>query len=106
MASAGPTTSATCWLTPDSACADWMSSSGTVCGTRPVYAGRKKASAVPNSAPTTTMCQTCTAPVAMSTASEPCSTHRTTSLTTMTCWRGSRSATTPPSSTRTTSGSE
>ena len=89
---------------PDSACASWMRCSSTVCGTSPVYAGRKKASAVPNSAPITTMCQTRTAPVTMSTASTACRTPRATSLTTITRWRGNRSASTPPSRTNSTSG--
>ena len=106
VASAGPTISATSRLTPVSACADWICSSSTVCGTSPVYAGRKNASAVPKSRPITTMCHTRTAPVMMSTARVPCSTARTTSLTTITRWRGSRSATTPPSSTSSTSGRE
>ena len=35
---------------PNAAFAGWISSSGTVCGTRPVYAGRKNASAVPKPA--------------------------------------------------------
>ena len=40
VASAGPTNSATVSSVPNAALAGWISSSGTVCGTRPVYAGR------------------------------------------------------------------
>src|SRR5664280_2670900 len=54
----------------------------------------------------TTMCDTRTTPLAMSTASVPCSSPRTVSATSMTTWRGSRSATTPPSSTKSTNGNE
>jgi hypothetical protein len=84
--------------------ASWICSSSTVCGTRPEYAGRKNASAVPNSASITTMCQISTAPVKMSAASSACRPPRTRSVTTMTRWRGSRSAHTPPTSTKATSG--
>jgi hypothetical protein len=43
-------------------------------------------------------------PVTMSSASTPCRTKRTRSVTTATRWRGSRSAKTPPTSRKKTSG--
>jgi hypothetical protein len=51
VASAGLANEATSRLTPPRACAAWMSGSSTVCGTSPVQAGWKKASAVPNGTP-------------------------------------------------------
>ena len=52
------------------------------------------------------MCQIRTVPVAISTARTPCTRARTTSVLTITNWRGNRSAMTPPTSTKTTSGAE
>ncbi len=74
----------------------WISSSGTVCGSRPFAAGRKNASAVPNSASITISSQMCTTPAKINAASRPCSAKRTRSVATITRWRGSRSAQTPP----------
>ena len=104
MASAGPANSATVSSAPVAAFASWMRSSGTVCGTSPVYAGRKNASAVPNSASMTTMCQISIASVKISAASTAWSTKRARSVTIITLCRGSRSAHTPPKSRNATSG--
>jgi len=104
VASAGPANSATLPNIVVTALASWISSSGTVCGSRPVAAGRKNASAAPNRTPITTMCQMRTSPVTMSSASSPCSTNRTRSVATTTRWRGRRSATTPPTSRKPISG--
>jgi len=104
VASAGPSNSATWSEAPLSAFASWISSSGTSCGIRPVRAGRKKASAVPNAASIATSCHTRISPVRISTASSPCKPPRTRSVTTTTRWRGSRSAHTPPTNMNSTSG--
>ena len=40
VASAGPANSAMFWNIPVTALASWISSSGTVCGSRPLAAGR------------------------------------------------------------------
>jgi hypothetical protein len=53
----------------------------------------------------TTMCQISTAPVKISAASTPCSPKRMRSVAIITRWRGRRSAHTPPSSRKATSGS-
>jgi hypothetical protein len=53
----------------------------------------------------TTRCQIATEPVKISAASSACSAKRARSLAIITRWRGSRSATTPPSRTKPTSGS-
>ncbi len=74
----------------------------TVCGSSPLAAGRKKALAPPITAAPTARCQTWALWVISSTASTTSPTHRTRSQTTMTSCRGSRSATTPPASTRAT----
>ncbi len=50
------------------------------------------------------MCQISTAPVKISAASSACSAHRIRSVATITLWRGSRSAHTPPISRKPTSG--
>ena len=105
VASAGPANSATVSIVLPAAFASWISSSGTVCGTSPVYAGRKNASAVPNSASMTTSCQISIPPVKISTASTACSANRIRSVTIITRWRGSRSAQTPPIRRKATSGS-
>ena len=86
------------------ALACWTSPSGTVCGTSPVTAGLKNASAVPKPASITTIAQIGTVPRKISTASVPCRTARTTSVAIITRWRSSRSAHTPPISTNRTSG--
>ena len=82
----------------------WISSSGTVCGNRPFAAGRKNASAVPNSASIAISSQILTTPAKISAASRACRAKRTRSVTTITRWRGSRSAHTPPISRNATSG--
>ncbi len=105
VASAGPANSAMVSSVPVAARAGWISSSGTVCGTSPVSAGLKNASAVPNSASITTMCQISTAPVKIRAASSACSTKRTRSVEIITRVRDSRSAHTPPSSRKPTMGS-
>jgi hypothetical protein len=105
VAIAGPTSSAMFHTIVLAALACWNSSSGTVCGTRPVKAGLKNACAVPNPASITTIAQIGAGPRKISTASSPCSTARTRSVTTITRWRSSRSAHTPPISTNSTSGS-
>ena len=66
VASAGPANSATVVTSEVAALASCSSGSGTVCGTSPVYAGRKNASAAPKTASITTMCQISTAPVKIS----------------------------------------
>ena len=104
VASAGPTNSATVSSVPSAARAGWISVSGTVCGTSPVSAGRKNASAVPKHASITAMCQISTVPVKMRTASRACRPKRMRSVVTTTRWRGSRSAHTPPMSRKPTSG--
>ena len=105
VASAGPANSATLLVIVVTAVACWMSSSGTVCGSRPPAAGRKNASAAPNSPSITTTCQIWTEPVKISVASSACSAKRTRSVTTITRWRGRRSAQTPPNSRKATSPS-
>ena len=84
VARTGPANSARLFVVDMTALASWMPSSGTVCGSRAVAAGRKNASAVPNSIPMTTMCQMRTAPVTMRIASSACSTKRTRSVATTT----------------------
>ena len=96
MASAGPPNSAIVSIVPLAALACWISSSGTVCGTSPVWAGLKNASAEPYSASMTTMCQISTDPAKISAASSACRKNRARSEAIMTFWRGSRSASTPP----------
>ena len=105
VASAGPRSSLAFCTTDTAALACWRSSSGTVCGIRPVAAGLKNASAVPNPASMTTIAQIGTSPRKISSASRPCSSARTTSVATITRWRSRRSAHTPPISTNSTSGS-
>jgi hypothetical protein len=104
VAIAGPTSSAALKTTLVAALACWTSPSGTVWGTSPVEAGLKNASAVPNNASITAIAQIGTGPMKISTASSPCSTARTMSVATITRWRSSRSAQTPPISTNRTSG--
>ena len=104
VASAGPANSATVCTTDVAALASCSIGSGTVCGTRPVNAGRKNASAAPNTASITTMCQISTAPVKINAASSACIVARIRSVATITRWRGSRSAHTPPSSRQPTNG--
>ncbi len=105
VASAGPTNSATLSAIVVSAFACWISASGTVWGTRPVAAGRKNASALPNTASIATTCQISTSPAMIRSASPPWSAKRTRSVATTTRWRGRRSAQTPPMSTKPTRGS-
>ena len=69
-----------------------------------VDAGRKNASAVPNSASITTTCQIATSPVRISAASAAWRTKRTRSVTTISRCRGTRSAQIPPISMNATSG--
>ena len=90
--------------TPVAAFASCSISSGTVCGMSPVNAGRKNASAAPKTASMTMMCQTSTAPVKISTASSACVAARIRSVVSITRWRGSRSAHTPPISRQPTNG--
>ena len=104
MARAGPTNSQTLFDIPTSAFASWISRSGTVCGTTAVEAGRKNASAVPNSASITATCQISTSPVMISAARAAWRAKRTRSVTTISRWRGTRSAQTPPISMNPTSG--
>ncbi len=103
MASAGPANSATLLDMVTTAVACWMSGSGTVCGSSPEAAGRKNASALPNSTSMTTTCQIRAEPEKISTASTACSAKRTRSVAIITRWRGRRSAHTPPSSRKLTS---
>ena len=105
VASAGPTSSLALCTTDVAAFACCSSSSGTVCGIRPVAAGLKNASAVPNAASMTTIAQIGTSPRKISSASSPCNAARIRSVATITRWRSSRSAHTPPISTNSTSGS-
>ena len=104
VAMAGPTSSAAFATMLLAALACWSSSSGTVCGTSPVIAGLKNASAVPNPASITTIAQIGTSPMKIRIASVPCRVARTTSVTIIRRWRSTRSAHTPPISTNSTSG--
>ncbi len=70
-ASAGPAKSAKLKNIEVTAFASWMSSSGTVCGSSPLAAGRKKASAKPKRISIATICQISTVPVKISTARSP-----------------------------------
>jgi hypothetical protein len=74
----------------------WIIASGTVCGTIPCEAGKKNAAEVPFSTLRTTSCQISALPVSRSAATFPCVAMLTTFEVTMTAWRGSRSAITPP----------
>ena len=100
----GPANSATVATIAVAALASCSSDSGTVCGTSPVNAGRKNASAAPKTASITTMCQISTVPVRIRTASSACIAARTRSVATITRCRGSRSAHTPPSIRNATNG--
>jgi hypothetical protein len=104
VAIAGPTRSAALKTTLLAALACCTSPSGTVCGTNPVAAGLKNASAVPKPASISTIAQIGTGPRKISSASVPCRIARATSVATMTRWRSSRSAHTPPINTNRTSG--
>ena len=76
----------------------------TVCGVRPVCAGRKNASALPRTncrMPSSQMVALC---VSSSQAMTAWQAKRTTSETSITHWRGRRSAHTPPISRKATSG--
>ena len=75
-----------CWSRP------WL----TICGTRPVDAGMKNADAPPLIAPSTMRCQVCATPLSSTTAAAICDAPLRRSEVTMTRWRGSRSAQTPP----------
>jgi hypothetical protein len=88
-----------------SARASWISGSGTVCGTRPVYAGWKNACAAPKHASIATSAQIGTAPPRISAARIACSAARVRSAAIMIFCRGSRSAHTPPNSNSATNGS-
>ncbi|MDA0138977.1 hypothetical protein OJ962_15855 [Solirubrobacter sp. CPCC 204708] len=96
VASAGPANSATVLTTAIAEFASWTRSSLTVWGTNPVMAGRKNASAAPNTISITTIIQTSTTPVKIRTASSACTPPRIRSVTSMSRCRGSRSAQTPP----------
>ena len=105
VASAGPTSSAKFTVRFESACASWISSSGMVRGKSPIWAGRKNASDVPNSASITTRCQISTWSVKIRIASSACSVIRATSVVIISRARGRRSAHTPPIRRNVTSGS-
>ena len=76
----------------------------TVCGTSPVWAGRKNASAVPRTNCRTTSSGIVALWVSSSQAMTAWQAKRTTSEIIMTHWRGRRSAHTPPISRKATSG--
>src|SRR5829696_8124158 len=88
-----------------SAFASWSSRALTVCGTIPWAAGKKNAVAVPRTSCSAISCQTSAAPVSTSTAIAACAAPAIESDTTMTWWRGSRSAQMPPTRMKTTCGS-
>ncbi|MDA0171758.1 hypothetical protein OJ998_21840 [Solirubrobacter taibaiensis] len=102
VAKAGPANSATVFTTEIAEFASCTCASGTVWGTRPVMAGRKNASAAPNTTSITTIIQISTTPVKISTASSACTPPRTTSVSSISRCRGTRSAQTPPNITHTT----
>ncbi len=91
-------------VSPRSALACCRRSALTVCGTRPVCAGRKNASAVPRTNCRTTSSQMVALWVSSSQAMTAWQAKRTTSETSITHWRGRRSAHTPPISRKATSG--
>jgi hypothetical protein len=82
----------------------WSSEGSTVCGTSPVDAGKKNANPVPPIAWSTTRCQISALPVSSRAAVAACDPPVTRSATTITRWRGSRSAQTPPMSRKTSCG--
>ena len=83
VARAGPASSAMFFIDSVSARASWIKGSGTVCGSSPVYAGWKKASAAPKHASMTTSSQMRLTPLKISMASSPCRAARTRSVATM-----------------------
>jgi hypothetical protein len=80
---AGPMRKARFAIVSVSARASWMSPSGTVCGSRPLYAGWKNACAAPKPASIRTICQIAGRPARIITASAPCSSARVPSVATM-----------------------
>ncbi|CAM5310750.1 hypothetical protein SRIMM317S_04198 [Streptomyces rimosus subsp. rimosus] len=72
--------------------------------TIPSEAGAKNACPVPPSAASTAICHSRASPVSTSSAKRPCETQLSAFAATITRWRGSRSATAPPISRKTTSG--
>ncbi len=105
VASAGPMRNARFAIVSVVAFASWSSDAGTVWGMRPVYAGWKNAWAAPNRTSITTSSQIDSAPAKMSAASSACNAARVRSVAMMIRCRGSRSAHTPPNSSRATSAS-
>jgi hypothetical protein len=96
---AGPTMIARLAVRPLRAWASWTWVSGTVCGTRPAYAGLKNARAAPNSASITINSATLAPPAKIIAASVRCSPARTLSAPIMILRRPlppKRSAHTPP----------
>ena len=76
----------------------------TTCGMRPTAAGLKKASQMPMPTWSSTRCHTSATPAMSSAAVVHCRAKRRKSATSMTFWRGSRSAHTPPMSRKMASG--
>jgi hypothetical protein len=105
VAMAGPMRNARFAIVSVIAFASWSSVAGTVWGMRPVYAGWKNACAPPNRTSITTSSQIDSAPAKISAASSACSPARVRSVAMMIRCLGSRSAHTPPNSSRATSES-
>ena len=82
----------------------WISSGGTVCGTIPADAGKKNAVETPLRPPNRSSCQSSALPVRRRTATAPCVAPLAMLETTITLFRGSRSAHTPPIRRNTTWG--
>src|SRR5262245_9491369 len=102
--SAAPPIDATFSAIRSNAFACWSRGSSTVCGTSPVEAGKKNANAVPPIACRTIKCQSSAFPVSSSSAVTACAEPVSTSEATITRFRGSRSAQTPPTSMKTSCG--
>ena len=80
----------------------WISSGGTVCGTIPAEAGKKNAVEMPFSPPKRSSCQSSAWPVRRRAATTACVALLARLDATITLFRGSRSAQTPPISRKTT----
>ena len=101
---AGPAIERTLLESPRSALASWSRASLAASLMSPVVAGREKAAASPNMVCRSATFQTVAVPEKSRIAVTACAAPLTRSLLTRIRWRGMRSAKTPPSSSRMTSG--
>ena len=104
--SAAPTTAVLFRTRRSMAFACWIRSAGTVCGTIPADAGKKKADTNPFKAAIVSRCHSSARPVSSSTASSPCVAMLARFDPTMTAFRGSRSAQIPPTRRKITCGTD